>query len=283
MARRLRNLLPGVCVAAAVGLWACGGGSGGSSSSSPTAPSANPEAQPALPACGAIGGFGTAATTDTYAIVRGTECSTANTPVVLLNLRDRDGQQSGQCSGTIISRRAVLTAAHCLSGETASVRVFQGTGDQVMSASIHGHPTYREDDSQALDVGIVVTSQDLDHPVVPLLLSRDARVGEQAVIAGWGKDELGNGTILRAAATLIAAVYSNFLQTDISATGSGVCSGDSGGPILLSEGGVWSIAGVTSSASTGGSCAIGSNYFTSVRNASVRSFVLGLVPDVTER
>lgn len=273
------------CVAVSVTLVACGGG-GGASSSSPTSPTTNPgqPSQPTLAACSVIGGFAAAAIGDVQSIVKGTQCSSANTPVVLLNLKDKDGQQVGRCSGTIISRRAVLTAAHCLLGEAASVLVYQGTGVQIPSASIHAHPTYRESDNSGLDVGVVLTSADLDHPIVPLLLSRDASVGEQAVIAGWGNDEFGSSaTAPKAALTVISAVYSNYLQTEISATGSGVCSGDSGGPILLAQGGVWSIGGITSAASTGGSCTVGSNYFTNIRNASVQSFVTGLVPDATQR
>jgi hypothetical protein len=65
--------------------------------------------------------------------------------------------------------------------------------------------------------------------------------------------------------------------------GSAVCSGDSGGPILLAEGGVWSIAGVTSATSIGGSCASGTSYYANVRNAEIRTFILDLVPGAAQR
>lgn len=203
--------------------------------------------------------------------------------MVLVNLRDKDGGPSGACSGTIIAPRAVLTAAHCLVGDTAAVRVFRGSGDQVAAASFYANPRYRENDPSALDVGVILTEQDLDRPIVPLLLSRDARVGEQAVIAGWGKDELGNGTTLRAGTTSIMAVGPTFLQTQHTSGTSGVCSGDSGGPLLLSEGGVWALAGVTSATSIGGSCTEAANYFANVRNPDITAFILGLAPTASRR
>jgi len=57
---------------------------------------------------------------------------------------------------------------------------------------------------------------------------------------------------------------------------SGVCFGDSGGPILLSQGGVWAVAGVTS-AFSGNSCSTGTNIFMNLANPKASSFILGLV------
>jgi hypothetical protein len=238
----------------------CGGGT----SSSPSSPSDTTAS--GISACAAIG----ASSSLTVQILRGTRCSTTSTSVVLVNLRDKDNLASGSCSGSVIAPRAVLTAAHCLSGDTAAVRIWPGTGDEIPAVSFSAHPT--------LDVGIVITAQDINRAALRVLVSRDARVGEPAVIGGWGKDENGNGTILRAGVTAISAASATRLETQTGATASSVCSGDSGGPILLSEGGVWAVAGVTSATETGGTCVLGANFFTSVRSASVMSFIFGLVP-----
>ena len=253
---------------------ACGGG-GNSTPSSPTAPS---PPSGGLTACSVIGGISDRVTTQ---IVNGTACSSANTPIVLLNLKDRDGLPVGSCSGTIIGSRAVLTAAHCLDEEVASVKVYRGTGDQVASTSLHVHPGYRQ--NVAFDIGVILTGEDLARTPAALLLSRDARTSEQAVIAGWGADQYGNGGTLRAGATSISLVTSTHLETQPSASTSAVCSGDSGGPIFLSQDGVWAIAGVISATGVGGSCVIGASYYAALRHPDVSSFVLGLVPDAATR
>jgi hypothetical protein len=61
-----------------------------------------------------------------------------------------------------------------------------------------------------------------------------------------------------------------------------VCSGDSGGPILVSEGGAWVIAGITSSTSDN-ICNTGTNYYQSVRHPSVLGFIIGHIANVIER
>jgi hypothetical protein len=274
---RIHGASSAALLAAAALAAACGGGSSSSTPSSPSTPSA--PSTPSVSACGILAGTLLAGP----GIVNGSECSPATTPVVKLNLYTKDGLGGG-CTGTVIAPRAVLTAAHCLADGVTSVRVFLGTGDQIASTSIVWSPSYRPSSAASLDVGVVLTGQDLVRTPQALLTSRDARVGEQAVIAGWGNDASGSGgNTLRAGTAAISAVGAITLETLVSPSGSAVCSGDSGGPLLLAEGGVWSVAGITSATSIGGSCAQGTSYYASVRNAEIRQFILQYVPGAVQR
>jgi hypothetical protein len=268
--RTAAGVAAGVLLALAA---ACGG------SQAPSSPTPPPPTVPSAGACGAI----TQAVSASTAIVNGADCSTDNSPVVLLNMKDSTGLQSGACTGTVIAPRAILTAAHCLQPPAASVLVFLGTGPQQTASSFAAHPSWRESSPSQFDVGVVLMPADIGRAPKPLLLSRDARAGETAVISGWGKDS-GSGTAatLRAGSATITAVTTLTIQTTSTTTASSVCQGDSGGPLLVQESGTWAIAGVISANSTL-ACSFGDNFYAAVRAPDNMNFILARVPDAASR
>jgi len=253
-------------------LVACGGGGGG-----PMTPS-SPAPIPSADACNSLGG--TAASSG-LPILNGSACSTDRSSVLLMNLRTSDELGLGACSGTLIAPRVILTAAHCLDEGVGIVRVWLGSGAEIITTTFALYPGYAFNQS-GFDVGVVFMADDIPRNPVPILTSRDGAVGETAIIAGWGRDQNNSSHILRAGSTRISALSNGFLETLYAPPSSSVCAGDSGGPILLSEGGAWVVAGITS-ATSNNVCNEGTNFYQTVRHQSVRDFIQQHVSGVAQR
>jgi len=265
---RRTRLLAALGLAAAIAA-ACG--SGNQNVPGPTTPSGPTTLTP----CGVVSGQ----TAGSVAIVNGSSCADSTASVAYLKLDLKDGGHA-TCSGTVISSTAVLTAAHCLA-DTSSLTINFGS-KEIPAASFSYHPGYKGTDSDSIDVGVVIASSPLGQPIVPLLASRDAKVGETVVIAGYGQSTLGAGAgTLRAGATSMSDVGTYFLVTNAGLNGSGACPGDSGGPVLVSIDGYWAVAGATSTLS--GPCVVATNRFANIRNPAAWSFILSMAPDAARR
>ncbi len=149
--------------------------------------------------------------------------------VVLVKLTAAD--QRKLCSGVLVAKDRVLSAAHCLYGlERPSLEVVLGPSEP---AAVHRSGAEIVATRQNYDLLLLA----LDHPV-PAAIASPLRVAlstlgtpELGVIAGFGLDaELMLGARLFALADIVAAdaIYYN----TSAGPASGACIGDSGGPLL---------------------------------------------------
>ncbi|MEV6841430.1 serine protease [Streptomyces sp. NPDC051133] len=196
-------------------------------------------------------------------IVGGTTTTTAAYPFVV-QITDASGDQF--CGGTLVGATKVVTAAHCMAGEsTSSVRVvggrtyLNGTDGTVSKVSkIWVHPDYT-DATNGDDVAVLTLATSMPYKPVSYVSSSQTGLyaaGTTARILGWGttSENGGSSNQLRTATVPVvsdsgcrSSYGSDYVQSDMVCAGytsGGVdtCQGDSGGPLII--GGV--LAGITS-------------------------------------
>jgi secreted trypsin-like serine protease len=196
-------------------------------------------------------------------IVGGTTTTTSSYPFMM---QITDASQNQFCGGTLVAPTKVVTAAHCMVGETtSSVRVvggrtyLNGTNGTVARVSrIWIHPNY-SDATNGEDVAVLTLSTSMPYTTAKYVTSSQTGVyaaGTTARVLGWGttrengssSNQLRTATVPTVSDSSCASSYgSDFVASEMVCAGytsGGVdtCQGDSGGPLLI--GGV--LAGITS-------------------------------------
>ncbi|MER6345838.1 S1 family peptidase [Streptomyces sp. NPDC001595] len=196
-------------------------------------------------------------------IVGGTTTTTSAYPFMM---QITDASQNQFCGGTLVSPTKVVTAAHCMVGETTSgVRVvggrtyLNGTNGTVARVSkIWIHPNYTTA-TRGEDVAVLTLSTSMPYATAKYVASTDTSVytaGTTARVLGWGttsqsgssSNQLRTATVPIVSDTSCRGSYgSDYVAAEMvcagySSGGVDTCQGDSGGPLLV--GGV--LAGITS-------------------------------------
>jgi secreted trypsin-like serine protease len=172
------------------------------------------------------------------------------------------GSDKTFCSGVVIARELILTAAQCIHPATRyGIVGFDApkTLKNVASTIVHPDwdPTAVLRHRVSADVALLKLAAPLPPAYMPVALA-DPKVvtaGSQVIVAGYGVTVIGNGRtggILRAA-HLVVTGNPGTLQIRLAdpntkgeLAGLGSCNGDSGGPVLDTSDGRLAVLGVMS-------------------------------------
>ena len=229
----------------------------------------------AVPACVAQS---PSTSTEDQAIIGGQSASTTEFPTVV-DLEHTPGDWF--CTGTLIDKDWVLTAAHCVEGESATAlhirfddnNINDTAGGKVVAVSaIHAHPGFNEQ-AWDNDIAVIKLAQSVTDRTPTPIHRTSLQPGTMVTEVGYGDaDNNGGGAgVLRkltvptvdcAQAGDPGISNANLLCFNAS-SGKSSCYGDSGGPAYIKVGTTLEVAGVTSGG-TGNTCTQGWDLYTSV-------------------
>lgn len=209
----------------------------------------------------------------------------------------------GLCTGTLLTKDWILTAAHCIDpavlGQSQqqittglrvhfdTINIFQSAGMVVRASEIIKHPQFSVNDlASGHDIGLIrLATPVTDRPPVPVNFTHDkAPIGIGVTMVGYGvtsRSQPNSAGVLRVVDQTSVSCAAGGASDDTllcfsQVNGKGKCEGDSGGPsFAMIDGQQWQV-GVTSFGDQ--NCA---QFGADTRTDAESAFVLQHVPELS--
>lgn len=157
----------------------------------------------------------------------------------------RSGKQAGFCSGVVLTRTIILTAAHCVSNPS-DTRAYIPGQPLLALRRVATHPDFHADAprtrSRSIDLALIETAEPLPAEFTAPAFADAARyeIGTSFEIAGFGVaregDAKSSGTLRAGRVSLRAPLSSVLLWLEDAQHETGACTGDSGAPVFTADG-----------------------------------------------
>lgn len=228
--------------------------------------------------------------TSSYGILGGVNVQNldpvALSAVMLINLESNE-----VCTGTLVSRNVVLTAAHCVPAAKENLQVFLALNPLAEDSDAEGrlvekivlHPNFsRSEPLISVDLAMISLRENASGTYKPASLVKSGmslHEGQKVLLAGYGTSSVsqseGFGRLRKVSAT-IASAEGLFFEID-QAQGKGICNGDSGGPVFIKTSQNVKLVGVSKlmydKKQSGAANCLTSSQFTSLNQMDIQDWI----------
>jgi Trypsin len=170
--------------------------------------------------------------------------------------------RGARCTGIVLARDVVLTAAHCVADATelAVYRSTEAGAESYKVIAVAAHPQYDArsyaKSQAAVDLALLKLALPLSDSQPVVMLERVPRPGERFLVAGFGEAAAGSSAGLGVLQTAILTAIGEPSSLQLwladpashggAVAGLGSCQGDSGGPVFEWSGVRFVLVGVLS-------------------------------------